>query len=52
MLLCFLDDAFLLNLPLEASQGALNRFAVVNSDLRQNLPPIAWIESKNSLSVY
>ena len=39
VLLHVLDNAFLLNLSLEAPKGALDGFAVVNSYLCQNKPP-------------
>ena len=34
-----LDDALLLNLPLETAKGVLNRFALENPNLCQNIPP-------------
>ena len=35
----FLDDVFLLNLPLEAPQSVFNRLAVLNSNLCQSVHP-------------
>jgi hypothetical protein len=34
-----LNNAFLLDLPLEAAKGAFNGFSVENSDFCQNVPP-------------
>jgi len=39
VLLDILNDAFLLDLPLETAEGALNGFAVENPDFCQNVPP-------------
>jgi hypothetical protein len=34
-----LNNAFLLDLPLEAAKGAFNGFSVENPDFCQNVPP-------------
>jgi hypothetical protein len=37
VLLDVLDDVFLLDLPLEATEGVLDRFALLDLDLGQNV---------------
>jgi len=39
MTLYFLDDVFLLNLPLEAAQSIFERLAFLYTNFRQNFPP-------------
>jgi len=39
MLLDVLDDVFLLNLPLETAEGALNRFPVLDLDFSHSTYP-------------
>jgi hypothetical protein len=39
MLLDILDDVFLLHLPLEAAEGAFNRFPVLDLDFSHSLVP-------------
>src|SRR5204863_9329516 len=43
MLLDILDDVFLLNLPLEPAESALNRLALLNFDFRHALTPPSWV---------
>jgi hypothetical protein len=38
----FLDDAFLLDLPLEAAECAFDGFAIENPDFCQNVPPLKF----------
>ena len=39
VLLDLLDDAFLLDLPLEAAKGAFDGFSIENPNFCQNVPP-------------
>src|SRR4030095_3934060 len=47
VLLDVLDDVFLLDLPLEATEGVFDRFALLDLDLGQNAytPCLSWISS-------
>jgi hypothetical protein len=44
-----LDDAFLLDLPLEAAKSAFDGFAIENPDFCQNVPPLVFVGQTDSM---
>jgi hypothetical protein len=44
-----LNDAFLLDLPLETAKGAFDGFAIENPDFCQNVPPLEFVNQTVSM---